>query len=620
MSIAGSVISATDLELFKNLSNPTKVDVRQNPRNNLHTKPDIPPTTINGGQIVPSSSSSPRDQRSKHSSRSRSRTHSRSRSRSRSRSQPVSPPHSTPRNHNHDDSRSRHSHSRSHSRTPSNNGHSRRPDATPMDRFEQSMVHSHSRSRNHSSRSHSRSRSRSNSHHHSPQPIRTSPQSPQKLRSILRDHNPFRTSGSVIPAFYNKSVSQSPQRPMSDHRRPSIFDQETQKYLRPSSPAKLPFHSRGPSMRLYGGGSDGVQPPSRFFSPPPVVNTAPSSSPRESHSRSRSHRRHRSHRHGHSRSRSRGEDESTQQEKRRYLLELEKLKLQGIKLTREYSMNDSLADIRFEHDSHRSNYDVVDSVNFMKDILGASFVVIETLNQKVGPILQLRGWSAYMKQNMSRFDRVLERAYHRFWRHGQPSPVMEFGWLIFGSMLMYHIQNKYLAGLPVGDMFNIMGPSQPSNATGRPIPGGSQAPNAQNAPTATGTGNGGFSLGSILNLFTGGNANRPQPQGVSTQPTRPVNIIPPLPSAQPQSQPQPQIHSQPPRQTVAQNSIPITARPVPPTGTAATLPPMNVRGITPPVRSIRRPSAHLREPDYSRAPLSPVTESHQENDVPTPPP
>jgi len=289
------------------------------------------------------------------------------------------------------------------------------------------------------------------------------------------------------------------------------------------------------------------------------------------------------------------------QEKRKYLLDLEKLKLQGVRLTKDYTMSDSLADIRFEYESHRSNYDVVDSVNFMKDILGFSFTLIEALNHRFGPILQLRGWSAYMKNHMGRFDRLLERAYHRFWRQGQPSPFMEFGFLVFGSMIMWHLQNKYMNGLPVTEMLGVMGDgSAPTAARPAARP---PAPNS-NAPEG---GAGSQVVGNIMRFLTGGNANRP------------------LPAHATQSQPQPTIipGAAPPQPTVAHiptmAHIPTTSAPVPPSGRAATLPPLNVRGMPPPRRTLRRPSHHLRDDNAARPPLSPVQESAQEHTIPEPP-
>jgi hypothetical protein len=527
-----------------------------------------------------------------------------------------------------------------------------------------------------------RSSLKKRSDHHSPSP--------------RRDFNPFLASArpptSTIPAFFNNQSGGGSGNTGGGGNYSSIFDRETQKYLHEESPQqrtgfKLPYGDRGPDMQIAP-----VHSRSRLFSPnpldqpnllDPVIGNereknrkSPSRHSHNSRSHRNHHRRHSRSRHSrsrhsrsrrsknrHSRSRSSNEDdEITRQEKRKYLLDLEKLRLQGVRLTKDYSMNDPIADIRFEYDSHRSNYDVVDSINFMKDILGFSFTLVESLNQRFGPFLQLNGWSAYMKKNMNRFDRLLERAYHRFWRQGQPSPFMEFGMLVFGSMIMWHLQNKYLNGLPVGEMLGVMGGGQTPQTPQQPLAAASGNSNNANA--------GGFSLGNIMRMFTGGTANRPSPPQASAS-SAPPTIIPPVPSGpllsgqtrplssqssqqqqrqeQQRQQQQRQEQRQQQQQQSATGGVPVSGNnnningtqrtAVPPSGTAptlpglaATLPPMNVRGITSPPsnsnaipstqpvrRMLRRPSAHLRDSNVPPRPLSPISESTHEHEIPSPP-
>lgn len=607
MSAAGSVVSATDLELFRNLANPAKIDLKQNPQDKNSSRPNIPPTTINGEHEERSRSPSRSSSRRKDRDRDRDR-HRKSEERNRSKERNRSREHTDRIPPNRDRENSRTSRDRDGGRRGSRE---RGRDQSREDRSRDSSIVPPPHSPHNSSRPSSRPSSRHSSRHssRSQSPTRSPPRT---------SHNPFRANEFLKPAIRNPGSRPfplasypPPPQPVST---PSLFDQETQRYLEPS---KLPMSNHTTSLALPN------RP--RFFTPDPVPTTSRLDSPTLFDESPRPRSRHRSHHHrkskhrksssrsksrSRSRSSNRHEDEITIQEKRKYLLDLDKLRLQGARLTREYTMKDSLADIRFEFDSHRSNYDVVDTVNFMKEVLAGGFVLIEALNQQFGPILQLRGWAAYMKQNMGRFDRLLERAYHRWWRHGQPSPVMEFGWLVFGSMLMWHVQNRYLGGLPVGDMIGMMGPSGPSNTPA--------------APSTSNAGNG-FSLGGLLRMFTGGGNNQPnapQPSGASTQ-QRPPAIIPPaLSSAQPapsnnpisrQPQQQSQQPQQPPRPLTSQ--VPVQSRPVPPSGTAATLPAMNVRGVTSNVRRnpMRRPSPLLRT--ETNRPLSPVMEN-DEHDLP----
>src|SRR3990167_1903047 len=80
-------------------------------------------------------------------------------------------------------------------------------------------------------------------------------------------------------------------------------------------------------------------------------------------------------------------------EKQGYLIELEKLKRQGVVMTRQYTMADALEDIQFEYDSQRGNLDTLNAVNLMRDLMQFGFQGIEMANGKWGPVLQLDGWS-----------------------------------------------------------------------------------------------------------------------------------------------------------------------------------------------------------------------------------
>jgi hypothetical protein len=200
------------------------------------------------------------------------------------------------------------------------------------------------------------------------------------------------------------------------------------------------------------------------------------------------------------------------------------------------------------------------------------------------------------------------------------------------------LQNKYLNGLPVGDMLGIMGNggnggNETRGTVGLSPPGAGGSAAVGNANNANG---GNFSLGNILRMFTGGgNANRPPPAQTNPPPQssqsnpRPPVIIPPVPAAP----------TSIPARVAPNGQVPIASRPVPPSGLAATLPPMNVRGMNPSAaasnppsgdpnhapqrRMLRRPSPHLRDADQPmnphRVPLSPVQESTHERDLPSPP-
>ncbi len=131
-------------------------------------------------------------------------------------------------------------------------------------------------------------------------------------------------------------------------------------------------------------------------------------------------------------------------EKVGFLMELKKLRMQGCHLTREYSTKDKLEDIKYEYERQKMNLDCINSVALMSDGLKLGLSGIEMLNNKLGPFLQLHGWSESVTQDMSRYNHVLERIYRKYWRHGSFNPLVELGMLLVGSMMMFHFQSKFL--------------------------------------------------------------------------------------------------------------------------------------------------------------------------------
>lgn len=156
-------------------------------------------------------------------------------------------------------------------------------------------------------------------------------------------------------------------------------------------------------------------------------------------------------------------------EKRGYLIELQKFKRMGVVLTKDYTMNDSLEDIKFEYDSHNLNFDMIDKREFMKESIKYISWGLEGANRQWGPIMHLNGWSDELTKDMIKFNRPLERIYKQYWRRSTTSPIMELAWIFFGSMFAWHMKSQYG---PVMDLVTSVASSALSGGFG----GGAQAP------------------------------------------------------------------------------------------------------------------------------------------------
>ena len=129
-------------------------------------------------------------------------------------------------------------------------------------------------------------------------------------------------------------------------------------------------------------------------------------------------------------------------EKQAYLIELQQIEKKGTKLSREFSMQDSLAELEFEVSKQNTGLSTQNTVAFMRDSMRMVISGIEIGNAKLGPFLSIDGWGNSLSSDMSRYDHSLERIYKRYFRKQQMSPILELGWLILGSMIMFHVKNK----------------------------------------------------------------------------------------------------------------------------------------------------------------------------------
>jgi hypothetical protein len=133
-----------------------------------------------------------------------------------------------------------------------------------------------------------------------------------------------------------------------------------------------------------------------------------------------------------------------QLEKQSTILELERLRAQGVTLSKTFTLSDPLSDMQFEVRRHLLHMDQVNSLSFMRDAMRLAFSGIEAANSMFGPVVELNGWSAHESQRITNhaYDPQLLALHKKYWRRGDSSPEAQLAFAILGSIGTYHFKQK----------------------------------------------------------------------------------------------------------------------------------------------------------------------------------
>ena len=125
--------------------------------------------------------------------------------------------------------------------------------------------------------------------------------------------------------------------------------------------------------------------------------------------------------------------------------------------------------MQFEMRRHLLFMDEMNAISFMKDAMRLGFTGIELANNKIGPFLDLDGWSTQISSDIGKYDHALSKLYKKYWkRKTTTSPELELAFGIIGSMGMHHFRKK-MGNTPLGGMMGSMPSSANTPAMG-PIP------------------------------------------------------------------------------------------------------------------------------------------------------
>ena len=110
-------------------------------------------------------------------------------------------------------------------------------------------------------------------------------------------------------------------------------------------------------------------------------------------------------------------------EKFKYLRKLEDLEQKGITLTKKYSMESSLAEMKGEYETHLEERERRNSVKFQGKMLMSVITGIEYLNNKFDPFdLKLDGWSEQVNENIDDYDEIFSELHDKYKTKAKMAP------------------------------------------------------------------------------------------------------------------------------------------------------------------------------------------------------
>jgi hypothetical protein len=229
-------------------------------------------------------------------------------------------------------------------------------------------------------------------------------------------------------------------------------------------------------------------------------------------------------------------------EKFKLLRKLEELESKGVTLTKKYTMESSILEMRGEYETHVEEREHQNSKKFQSKMLLACITGLEFLNNKFDPFdLKLDGWSEQVNENIDEYDEIFAELHEKYKSKAQMAPELKLLFQLGGSAIMLHMTNTmFKSALPGMDDIMRQNPELMQQFTQAAVNSMSSSGQAQGLGGRGGGGNGGGGGGggagpgfaSFMSDMMGGGGggpvlpSRPPPPPIAT---KSVNAAPPPP-------------------------------------------------------------------------------------------
>jgi hypothetical protein len=125
-----------------------------------------------------------------------------------------------------------------------------------------------------------------------------------------------------------------------------------------------------------------------------------------------------------------------------YLRKLEDLETKGVQLSKHYSMESSLDEMKGEYDHHISEKERKNSIQFQGKMLTTFITGLEFLNTKLNPFdVKLDGFSESVSENLEDYDDIFSEIHEKYKGKAKMSPEIRLLFQLATAGMMVHMTN-----------------------------------------------------------------------------------------------------------------------------------------------------------------------------------
>ena len=135
-------------------------------------------------------------------------------------------------------------------------------------------------------------------------------------------------------------------------------------------------------------------------------------------------------------------EEEILKEKFQLLRKLNALEEKGVSLSKHYSMDSSLDEMKGEYEYIVSEKEKKNSMGFQAKVLTTLITGLEFLNNKFDPFdIKLDGWSEQINENIDDFDEIFAELHEKYKSKAKMAPELRLMFQLAGSGMMIHMTN-----------------------------------------------------------------------------------------------------------------------------------------------------------------------------------